>query len=67
MKCDRKINMTSGSAPSSGTPQTFFDVGRQAWAHGPSGEPPKVTGLDVMVECHGRLVALHAFVDTPVA
>jgi hypothetical protein len=48
-----------------GSPQTFFDVGRQAWGHGPVGEPPKVTGLDVVIARHGRIVSLYAFIDTP--
>jgi SnoaL-like domain len=48
-----------------GSPQSFFDVGRQAWGHGPAGEPPKVTGLDVVISRHGRIVALYAFIDTP--
>jgi hypothetical protein len=48
-----------------GSPQTFFDVGRQAWGHGPAGQPPKVTGVDVVIARHGRIVALYAFIDTP--
>ena len=48
-----------------GSPQTFFDVGRLAWGHGPVGEPPKVTGLDVAIVRHGRIAALYAFIDTP--
>jgi|SRR5580704_1362108 hypothetical protein len=48
-----------------GSPQTFFDVGRQAWGHGPAGQPPTVTGLDVIIAQHGRIVALYAFIDTP--
>lgn len=48
-----------------GSPQTFFDVGRQAWGHGAAGQPPKVTGLDVVIARHGRIAALYAFIDTP--
>jgi SnoaL-like domain len=48
-----------------GSPQTFFDVGRQAWGHGPIGKPPKVTGIDVIIARRGRIAALYAFIDTP--
>jgi hypothetical protein len=48
-----------------GSSQTFFDVGRQAWGHGPVGQPPKVKGIDVITAQHGRIVALYAFIDTP--
>jgi len=44
-------------------PQSFYDVGRLAWGHGPAGEPPKVTGLDVITVRDGRIVALYAFID----
>ena len=50
-----------------GAPQSFYDVGRLAWGHGPVGEPPKVTGLDVITVRDGRIVALYAFIDTPVS
>ena len=50
-----------------GAPQSFYDVGRQAWGHGPDGGPPKVTGLDVITVRDGRIVALYAFIDTPVS
>ena len=46
-----------------GAPQAFYDVGRLAWGHGPAGEPPKVTGLDVATVRDGRIVALSAFID----
>jgi hypothetical protein len=49
-----------------GAAQAFYDVGRLAWGHGPSGEPPKVTGLDVVTVRDGRIVVLYAFIDTPV-
>ena len=49
-----------------GAPQAFYDVGRLAWAHGPVGELPKVTGLDVVTVRDGRIAALYAFIDTPV-
>ena len=50
-----------------GAPQSFYDVGRQAWGHGPVGEPPKITGLDVITVRDGRIVTLYAFIDTPVS
>ena len=46
-----------------GAPQSFYDVGRLAWGHGPVGEPPKVTGLDVITVRDGRIVTLYAFID----
>jgi hypothetical protein len=49
-----------------GAPQAFYEVGRLAWGHGPVGEPPKVTGLDVVTVRDGRIAALYAFIDTPV-
>ena len=50
-----------------GAPQSFYDVGRQAWGHGPVDEPPKITGLDVITVRDGRIVTLYAFIDTPVS
>jgi SnoaL-like domain len=49
-----------------GAPQAFCEVGRLAWGHGPVGELPKVTGLDVVTVREGRIAALYAFIDTPV-
>lgn len=49
-----------------GAPQAFYDVGRLVWGHGPVGEPPKVTGLDVVTVRDGRIAALYAFIDTPI-
>jgi hypothetical protein len=49
-----------------GAPQAFFNVGRQAWGHGPVGKPPKVTGVDVVTVRDGRIAALYAFIDPPV-
>jgi hypothetical protein len=48
-----------------GAPQAFYDVGRQAWGHGRVGEPPTLTGLDVITVRDGRIVTLYAFIDTP--
>ena len=48
-----------------GSPQTFYEVGRQAWGYGPSGQPPKVTGEDVITVRDGRIASLYAFIDAP--
>ncbi len=48
-----------------GEPQAFFEVGRLAWAHGPAGAPPKVTGVDVVTVRGGRIAALYTFIDPP--
>ena len=47
----------------SGAPQAFYDVGRLAWGHGPVGQHPQVTGVDVVTVRDGRIVALYAFID----
>ena len=47
----------------SGAPQAFYDVGRLAWGHGPVGQHPKITGVDVVTVRDGRIVALYAFID----
>ena len=39
-------------------------VGRLPWGFGPPGEPPKITGIDVLVTSDdGRITALYTFVD----
>src|SRR5579863_7084952 len=39
-------------------------VGRLPWGFGPPGEPPKITGIDVLVASDdGRITALYTFVD----
>jgi hypothetical protein len=47
-----------------GSPQAFSDVGRLAWGHGPAGEPPKITGLDVITVHDGRIASLFTFIDS---
>jgi ketosteroid isomerase-like protein len=47
-----------------GSPQAFYDVGRLAWGHGPAGEPPRVTGLDVITVRDGRIASLYTFIDS---
>lgn len=39
--------------------------GRLAWGFGPQGQPPRVTGLDVIVVCDSRIAALYTFLDPP--
>jgi len=39
-------------------------VGRLPWGFGPPGEPPKITGIDVLVASDdGRITALYTFAD----
>lgn len=46
-----------------GEPQGFFDVGRLHWGHGPAGEAPQLTGLDVATVRDGKIAALYTFLD----
>jgi hypothetical protein len=46
-------------------PQAVQDAGRLAWGSGPAGEPPRYTGLDVIVVRDGRIAALYVFLDSP--
>ena len=39
------------------------DSGRLAWAFGPTQEPRRITGLDVVVVKAGRISALYTFLD----
>jgi hypothetical protein len=48
-----------------GAPETFFEVGRLAWAQGPAGGAPQTTGLDVVTVKEGRIAALYTFLDAP--
>ena len=42
----------------------YGGVGRLAWGFGPAGEPPKITGLDVLVASDDRrITALYTFLD----
>ncbi len=50
-----------------GEPQTFFEVGRLAWAHGPAGAPPSATGVDIVTVRDGRIATLYTFIDPPAA
>ena len=46
-------------------PQTVQDGGRIAWGSGPAGEPPRYTGLDVIIVRDGKIAALYVFLDSP--
>lgn len=48
-----------------GPPQTFHDIGRQAWDFGEADKASQVTGLDTVTVRDGRIAALYAFVDPP--
>jgi hypothetical protein len=47
------------------TPQVVQDGGRIAWGSGPAGEPPRYTGLDVIIVRDGKIAALYVFLDSP--
>ena len=48
-------------------PQAVQDGGRIAWGSGPAGEPPRYTGLDVIIVRDGKIATLYVFLDsTPV-
>jgi hypothetical protein len=42
-----------------GPPRVAQDLGVQAWAFGPAGEDPVVSGLDVITVVDGRIATLH--------
>jgi hypothetical protein len=46
------------------TPQAVQDGGRIAWGSGPAGEPPRYTGLDVIIVRDGKITALYVFLDS---
>jgi SnoaL-like domain len=46
-------------------PQAVQDGGRLAWGSGPPGEPPRYTGLDVIIVRDGKIAALYVFLDSP--
>jgi hypothetical protein len=46
------------------TPQAVQDGGRIAWGSGPAGEPPRYTGLDVIIVRDGKIAALYVFLDS---
>ncbi len=48
-------------------PQAVQDGGRLAWGSGPPGEPPRYTGLDVIIVRDGKIAALYVFLDSPPA
>ena len=48
-------------------PQAVQDGGRLAWGSGPVGEPPKYTGVDVIIVRDGKIATLYVFLDAPPA
>jgi hypothetical protein len=48
-------------------PQAVQDGGRLTWGSGPPGEPPRYTGLDVIIIRDGKIATLYAFLDSPPA
>jgi hypothetical protein len=46
-------------------PQAVQNGGRIAWGSGPAGEPPRYTGLDVIIARDGKIVALYVFLISP--
>ena len=46
-----------------GLRQSLQDAGRQQWFFGLPGEPPKISGLDVVVLSNGKIRALYTFLD----
>ena len=50
-----------------GAAQTLTDCGRLAWGFGPTEDPQRITGLDVIVVRGDRIAALYTFLDKPPA
>jgi hypothetical protein len=48
-------------------PQAVQDGGRLAWGSGPQGEPPRYTGVDVIMVRDRKIAALWVFLDSPPA
>jgi hypothetical protein len=46
-------------------PQVVQDACRIAWGSGPAGEPPRYTGLDVIIVRDGKIATLYVFLDSP--
>jgi SnoaL-like domain len=43
--------------------QSLQDAGRQHWVFGLPGEPPQVSGLDLIIVVDGKIRALYTFLD----
>jgi hypothetical protein len=50
-----------------GPAQAIAGAGRLHWGFGPPGQPPRVTGLDVIVVRDGLIAELYTFLDPPTA
>jgi SnoaL-like domain len=46
-------------------PQAVQDGGCLQWGSGPAGEPPRYTGLDVIIVRENKIAALYVFLDSP--
>ena len=45
-------------------PQAVQDGGRIAWGSGPVGEPPRYSGLDIIIVRDGKIATLYVFLDS---
>ena len=45
--------------------QAFNGIGKLDWAFGPAGEPPVVTGIDVLVLKDDKIGVMYTFLDPP--
>jgi hypothetical protein len=69
---DRQVAELLGRSPGwvfqvTGPVQAVQDAGRLSWGFGPPGEPPRVTGLDVIVMRENKIARLYTFLDLTTA
>jgi hypothetical protein len=46
-------------------PAAVQDGGRVDWGSGPAGEPPRYTGVDIIIARDGKISALYVFLNSP--
>jgi SnoaL-like domain len=46
-------------------PEAIQDGGRIDWGSGPAGEPPRYTGIDIIITRDGKISALYVFLNSP--
>jgi SnoaL-like domain len=46
-------------------PTAVQDGGRVDWGSGPAGEPPRYTGVDIIIARDGKISALYVFLNSP--
>ena len=46
-------------------PEAVQDGGRIHWGSGPAGEPPRYTGIDIIIARDGKISALYVFLNSP--